>query len=173
MLNVGILGATGYTAQVLIEILLRHPQVQIVALGSRRDDPVPVAGNSPIAGGPPAAVDRKRRCGGPGRRGSGLRILLPAPRGGCRGRAGTDGTGYRRCGSQCGLSPVGAGDLRKMVWRIIRALSIWGTSLTVCPSGSAIELPMRELWPTPAAIPRRPSWPWPLCCKPVWSSPSH
>ncbi len=43
VLKVGVLGATGYTAQVLIEILLRHPRVQIVALGSRRDEPVPVA----------------------------------------------------------------------------------------------------------------------------------
>lgn len=40
MMNVGVLGATGYTAQVLIEILLRHPRVNIVALGSRRDEPV-------------------------------------------------------------------------------------------------------------------------------------
>jgi N-acetyl-gamma-glutamyl-phosphate reductase len=37
MIRVGIVGATGYTALELIKILLRHPQVQIVALTSRQE----------------------------------------------------------------------------------------------------------------------------------------
>ena len=37
MIRVGILGATGYTALELIKILLRHPQVRIVALTSRQE----------------------------------------------------------------------------------------------------------------------------------------
>lgn len=42
MINVAILGATGYTALELIRILLRHPQAKIVALTSRQDDAPPV-----------------------------------------------------------------------------------------------------------------------------------
>lgn len=38
MIRVGILGATGYTARELLRILLRHPQVQIVAATSRQAD---------------------------------------------------------------------------------------------------------------------------------------
>ena len=38
MINVGILGATGYTALELIKILLRHPEVKITALTTRQDD---------------------------------------------------------------------------------------------------------------------------------------
>ncbi len=41
-LRVGILGATGYTARVLIELLLQHPMVQIVALTSRSHEPTPI-----------------------------------------------------------------------------------------------------------------------------------
>ena len=38
MVRIGILGATGYTAQELIQILLRHPHAEIVALTSRAED---------------------------------------------------------------------------------------------------------------------------------------
>jgi N-acetyl-gamma-glutamyl-phosphate reductase len=37
MIRVGIIGATGYTGLELIKLLLRHPQVQIVALTSRQE----------------------------------------------------------------------------------------------------------------------------------------
>lgn len=37
MTKVGILGATGYTALELMKLLLRHPQVEIVALTSRQE----------------------------------------------------------------------------------------------------------------------------------------
>jgi len=37
MIDVGILGATGYTALELIRILLRHPEVRITALTSRQE----------------------------------------------------------------------------------------------------------------------------------------
>ena len=37
MIRVGILGATGYTARELIRVLLRHPEVEIVALTSRQE----------------------------------------------------------------------------------------------------------------------------------------
>jgi N-acetyl-gamma-glutamyl-phosphate reductase len=37
MINVGILGATGYTAYELIKILLRHPQVELTVLTSRQE----------------------------------------------------------------------------------------------------------------------------------------
>jgi N-acetyl-gamma-glutamyl-phosphate reductase len=51
MIKAGVLGATGYTARVLIELLLRHPQVELVALTSRRDAPVPLAEVHPNLGG--------------------------------------------------------------------------------------------------------------------------
>ena len=37
MVNVGIMGATGYTALELLKILLRHPEVKITALTSRQE----------------------------------------------------------------------------------------------------------------------------------------
>ena len=37
MIRVGIVGATGYTARELIRILLRHPEVRIVAVTSRQE----------------------------------------------------------------------------------------------------------------------------------------
>ncbi|MEM7316976.1 MAG: N-acetyl-gamma-glutamyl-phosphate reductase, partial [Planctomycetota bacterium] len=37
MKSVGILGASGYTALELIKLLLRHPEVNIVALTTRQD----------------------------------------------------------------------------------------------------------------------------------------
>ena len=37
MIRVGIVGATGYTALELIKILLRHPDVRLVALTSRQE----------------------------------------------------------------------------------------------------------------------------------------
>ena len=45
MLRVTILGATGYSGEELIRLLLRHPQVRITALGSsgtKQEGPVPV-----------------------------------------------------------------------------------------------------------------------------------
>jgi N-acetyl-gamma-glutamyl-phosphate reductase len=37
MIDIGILGATGYTALELIKLLLRHPQARITALTSRQE----------------------------------------------------------------------------------------------------------------------------------------
>ena len=37
MVNIGIIGATGYTGQELIGILLGHPQVRIVHLSAKID----------------------------------------------------------------------------------------------------------------------------------------
>lgn len=42
MINVGVVGATGYTALELIKILLRHPEVKITTLTSRQDDSPPI-----------------------------------------------------------------------------------------------------------------------------------
>ena len=38
MIRVAILGATGYTARELLELLLRHPEVEVTALGTRQGD---------------------------------------------------------------------------------------------------------------------------------------
>src|SRR5947209_4189143 len=38
MINVAILGGSGYTALELMRILLRHPQVKIVAVTSRQEE---------------------------------------------------------------------------------------------------------------------------------------
>ena len=43
MINVGIIGATGYTGEELISILLRHPQVRITYLAAKIDKPAPIA----------------------------------------------------------------------------------------------------------------------------------
>ena len=51
MIHVGILGATGYTALDLIKILLRHPEVEIVALTSRQEDNPHVASVHPQLAG--------------------------------------------------------------------------------------------------------------------------
>jgi N-acetyl-gamma-glutamyl-phosphate reductase len=51
MIKVGILGATGYTALELIKILLRHPEVEIVALTSRQEDSPHVASVHPQLAG--------------------------------------------------------------------------------------------------------------------------
>ena len=37
MLKVAVVGATGYTGEELLKVLIRHPQVEIAALCSRRD----------------------------------------------------------------------------------------------------------------------------------------
>jgi N-acetyl-gamma-glutamyl-phosphate reductase len=39
MLNVGIVGATGYAGEELIDILLRHPNVKITSLSAKVDEP--------------------------------------------------------------------------------------------------------------------------------------
>lgn len=39
MINAGIVGATGYTGEMLIEILLRHPSVRITHLSAKIDEP--------------------------------------------------------------------------------------------------------------------------------------
>jgi N-acetyl-gamma-glutamyl-phosphate reductase len=51
MIQVGILGATGYTALELIKILLRHPDVEITALTSRQEDSPHVASVHPQLAG--------------------------------------------------------------------------------------------------------------------------
>ncbi len=43
MINAGIIGATGYTGEELISILLRHPQVRIVYLAAKIEKPVSIA----------------------------------------------------------------------------------------------------------------------------------
>jgi N-acetyl-gamma-glutamyl-phosphate reductase len=48
MLKVGIYGASGYTGQELLRLLLRHPQAEVVALTSRRYAGVSVADIYPV-----------------------------------------------------------------------------------------------------------------------------
>jgi len=48
MLKVGIYGASGYTGQELLRLLLRHPQAEVVALTSRRYAGVPVSDIYPV-----------------------------------------------------------------------------------------------------------------------------
>ncbi len=48
MLKVGIYGASGYTGQELLRILLRHPQVEVVAVTSRRYADIAVADIYPV-----------------------------------------------------------------------------------------------------------------------------
>ena len=52
MINVAVLGATGYTALELIRILLRHPEVRITAVTSRQE------GNPPLSSVHPSLVGR-------------------------------------------------------------------------------------------------------------------
>ena len=47
MINVAVLGATGYTALEAIKILLRHPQAEIVAVTSRQEGSTPVSSVHP------------------------------------------------------------------------------------------------------------------------------
>ena len=47
MINVAVLGATGYTALEAIKILLRHPQAKIVAVTSRQEGSTPVSSVHP------------------------------------------------------------------------------------------------------------------------------
>ncbi|MGA2330375.1 MAG: N-acetyl-gamma-glutamyl-phosphate reductase [Syntrophales bacterium] len=51
MLKVGIYGASGYTGQELLRLLLRHPQAEVVAVTSRRYAGVPVADIYPVFAG--------------------------------------------------------------------------------------------------------------------------
>jgi N-acetyl-gamma-glutamyl-phosphate reductase len=48
MLKVGIYGASGYTGQELLRLLLRHPQAEVVAVTSRRYAGIPVADIYPV-----------------------------------------------------------------------------------------------------------------------------
>lgn len=43
MIKVGIVGGTGYTGVELLRLLARHPQVELCAITSRKEDGVPVA----------------------------------------------------------------------------------------------------------------------------------
>ena len=43
MINVGVIGATGYTGEELISILLKHPQVRITYLAAKIDKPTSIA----------------------------------------------------------------------------------------------------------------------------------
>jgi N-acetyl-gamma-glutamyl-phosphate reductase len=47
MINVGIIGATGYTGEELIDILLEHPEVRITYLAAKIDKPTPIEGIFP------------------------------------------------------------------------------------------------------------------------------
>jgi len=51
MIRVGIIGAAGYTAFELLKLLLRHDQVEVTALTTRRDDRPHVAEVHPALGG--------------------------------------------------------------------------------------------------------------------------
>src|SRR5262249_55723128 len=51
MIRVAILGASGYSALELMRILLRHPEVEITALTSRKTESLPVAQVHPSLGG--------------------------------------------------------------------------------------------------------------------------
>ena len=42
MINVGIIGATGYTGEELIDILLKHPEVRITYLAAKIDKPASI-----------------------------------------------------------------------------------------------------------------------------------
>lgn len=48
MLKVGIYGASGYTGQELLRLLIRHPEVDVVALTSRKFNGVPVSDVFPV-----------------------------------------------------------------------------------------------------------------------------
>ena len=48
MLNVGIVGATGYAGEELIHILLRHPNARITHLSAKLDKPQPISEIFPI-----------------------------------------------------------------------------------------------------------------------------
>ncbi len=52
MIDVAVLGATGYTALELIKILLRHPEANVVVATSRQD------GHPPISTVHPSLVSR-------------------------------------------------------------------------------------------------------------------
>jgi N-acetyl-gamma-glutamyl-phosphate reductase len=43
MVNVGIIGATGYAGETLIDLLLRHPEVRITSLGAKIGHPQPIS----------------------------------------------------------------------------------------------------------------------------------
>ena len=48
MLKIGIYGASGYTGQELLRLLLRHPEAEVVALTSRRFKGIPISDVYPI-----------------------------------------------------------------------------------------------------------------------------
>jgi N-acetyl-gamma-glutamyl-phosphate reductase len=48
MINIGIYGASGYTGQELLRLLLRHPEVRIAAVTSRRYAGIPVSDVYPV-----------------------------------------------------------------------------------------------------------------------------
>ena len=43
MIKIGIVGGTGYTGVELIRLLAKHPQAQLTAITSRKEDGMPVA----------------------------------------------------------------------------------------------------------------------------------
>ena len=43
MIKVGIVGGTGYTGVELLRLLAAHPQVELTAITSRKEDGMPVA----------------------------------------------------------------------------------------------------------------------------------
>ncbi len=51
MVNIGIYGASGYTGQELLRLLLRHPEVRVAALTSRRYAGMPVSDVYPVFSG--------------------------------------------------------------------------------------------------------------------------
>ena len=47
MIKIGIVGGTGYTGVELLRILAAHPQAELVAITSRKEDGMPVAAMFP------------------------------------------------------------------------------------------------------------------------------
>jgi len=43
MIKIGIVGGTGYTGVELLRLLAAHPQAELVAITSRKEDGMPVA----------------------------------------------------------------------------------------------------------------------------------
>ena len=43
VVRVGVIGATGYTGEELLDILVRHPNVRISSLAAKIDKPTPIS----------------------------------------------------------------------------------------------------------------------------------
>ena len=159
MTKIAILGGTGYTALELIKILLRHKEVEIASITSRREDAPDITAIHPSLTGriklpcEPFHVDRLVARGvecafGCLPHGASMSALPVA-----------FGTRHARHRPQRGLPSSRSQRLRSMVRRI--AMTIWLTwrrRSTVCPKFTARRSPRRNWWPIPDAIRRGRSW---------------